>query len=75
MTNNKYEVLVLNRESDNVCVVRLAGFGNRVFWREIKLNRPFAWWRVQKAKDAARKKAKQLEMQDYEARHIFEGAK
>lgn len=73
--DDKYKVLVLHREYDNVCVVRLSGFSNNVFWKEIKLNRPFAWTRIQKAKDAARKKADKLRRQDLDAKHTYEIAK
>ena len=35
---DKYEVLTLHRECDRVCVVRLRGFDNTVFWKEINLH-------------------------------------
>lgn len=70
-----YEVLVLHREFDNKCIIRLRGFDNLVFWKEIKLNRPFAWKRIQDAKDKANKKADQLRKRDEGAKHTFELSK
>lgn len=74
--DSKYDVLTLHREFDNVCVVRLRGFDNLVFWREIKLTP--RWWhrksprtRIIDAQDAARKKADELRHADEYAAHEF----
>lgn len=72
---SKYDVLTLHREWDNVCVVRLRGFDNTVFWKEIKLDR---WWlrsprqRILKAQDKARSKAEKLRWRDMKANHEFD---
>lgn len=72
---DKYKVLTLYREHDNVCVIRLSGFDSTVFWKEIKLNR---WWfrspreRIIKAQEKAERKAENLRWRDQQAKHEFE---
>lgn len=65
---SKYDVLTLNREWDNTCVVRLRGYDNLVFWKEIRLDR-YKWGksprqRVLEAQEKAQRKAERLKRQD-----------
>lgn len=71
-----YEVLTLYRDLDNVCVVRLRGFDNTVFWKEIKLNSKFSFGKsprqkIVEAQEKARKKADKLRWRDIGAEHEF----
>lgn len=60
-----YEVLTLHREWDNKCIVRLNGFDNLVFWKEINLAPRFSFGKsprqkILDAQDKAKKKAEEL---------------
>ena len=74
--DSKYDVLTLHREFDNVCVVRLRGYGNDTFWREIKLAPRFSFksprQKILDAQIAAQSKAEQLKRTDMIATHEYE---
>lgn len=71
-----YDVLTLHREFDNKCIVRLRGFDNLVFWKEINLAPRFYFksprQKILEAQDKAQRKAEQLEWRDMKAKHEFE---
>ena len=72
-----YEVLTLYRESDNKCIVRLQGFDNLVFWKEIRLNPILNFGKsprekIVEAQEKARKKAEKLRWRDMQAKHEFD---
>lgn len=68
---SKYDVLTLHREWDNTCIVRLRGFDNLVFWKEIKLNRGYFWKspreKILDAQARAQRKADKLKWEDEKA--------
>jgi hypothetical protein len=73
---DKYAVLTLYREWDNICVVRLNGFDNTVFWKEIKLNPRFYLFnspreKILKAQEKAARKAEKLKWADELSNHEF----
>lgn len=79
MSRDKYTVLTLHREWDNKAIVRLNGFSNLVFWREIPLVQ--RWWhrksprqKIFEAQQAAAKKAEQLRWRDDVSTFEFNGS-
>lgn len=73
-----YEVLTLHREHDDVCVVRLSGFDNTVFWKEIKLNPRFFFksprQKIMDAQIEAQHFAEKLRYKKDIARHEYEAS-
>lgn len=73
---DSYKVLTLHRSQDNVCVVRLAGFDNTVFWKEIKLAPRFKFGKsprqkIVEAQEKAQRLAEKLKWRDEQAEHEF----